>query len=245
MLSWWLACVQHLRGMRICNQHMYFSCRQKVHHPLNIDHRRTRTCNLLVADYVRQSKPNALPLRQVAIITYDWGSTSWHMSPSGICIFVRTLTLRSHDMHDLCMYNPTSHYFQTYPSFPGTTPYAAPPLPNIFLRSSARSSGLSWAAKCPPLSWEDWNTTLPIVWIHLEEPRSIFDGYYGRGVCSRQWRPQELHREVWHAERNGGRRRVHALARVLRLVVDTDRCRRARAREPVDWNPCEHCVPTS
>ena len=41
----------------------------------------------------------------------------------------------------------------------GTTPKAGPPFPNIFLMSPTSSSGHSYAAKCPPFSCSDSNTT--------------------------------------------------------------------------------------
>ena len=43
-------------------------------------------------------------------------------------------------------------YHFPYPFFPATTPNAGPPFPNIFLKSPTRSSGRSYAAKCPPLA---------------------------------------------------------------------------------------------
>lgn len=55
-----------------------------------------------------------------------------------------------------------------YPVFPLTTPKAGPPLPNILLKSFTSSSGFSCAAKWPPVSCSDSNTTLPTVLDHLE-----------------------------------------------------------------------------
>lgn len=54
-----------------------------------------------------------------------------------------------------------------YPSFPLTTLYAFPPLPNIFLTSPTRISGFSYAAKCPPCVCSASNTTLPSDRAHL------------------------------------------------------------------------------
>lgn len=62
------------------------------------------------------------------------------------------------------VYTPrhTSPPIHQYPVFPSPQhPATGPSFPNIFLISPANSSGLSQAAKCPPLSCSLQNTTGP------------------------------------------------------------------------------------
>lgn len=55
------------------------------------------------------------------------------------------------------------------PFLPPTTPNAAPPLPNIFLKSPTSTSGTSHAAKCPPFLCSAMKTTFACALTHLHD----------------------------------------------------------------------------
>ena len=68
-----------------------------------------------------------------------------HLSPDNRIVHAGSKTMYiAHNLKPLCR---------------GTTPKADPPFPNIFLMSPASSSRRSYAAKCPPFSCSDSNTT--------------------------------------------------------------------------------------
>ena len=128
---------------------------------------------------------------------------------------------------------------QSYPGFPGTTPNAGPPFPNIACRSDASAEGCSCAAKWPPASWSDSNTTFPACRAHLQSCPVVSSERYGSSRDARFGEAGQLLGKVRQAARNGAPRAV-GLLRLGVLVVDPHRCCWPCPREPVHRDPRQY-----
>ena len=148
--------------------------------------------------------------------------------------------MRTANSHSLS--GGVKHFIQ-YPVHPGTTPAAGPDLPNIFRRSSTSASGCSYAAKCPPASCSDSNTIFPLERNKLCAARRLHQPNYGQKEKSRNARFRELDDffgEEGQADWDGRLGEIDYFASVCKLVIDSDGCCGAGAREPVNRDPCEH-----
>ena len=135
---------------------------------------------------------------------------------------------------------------QEYPSFPGTTPWAAPPFPNILRRSCASSFGFSNAGKCPPLSCSNSTVIRCSRRIQLQEKGKTHKQLIGSKKTSKNSRLWQNH-EFFGKERNTqwnfptwGQCRQGRLS-PEGLKVNPQGGSWASTREPIDRYPGQNC----